>query len=541
MKEQSISKGFAILSLASIVAKVLSVLYVPLLTRIIGKEGMGIYGQVYDVFVFIYALTNVGIQTAISKYVAELNAEGNYRDALRTFKMSRTILLIVGTFFTLVMMLGAPIIARLSKNPEMVYGLVFLAPTVVVTSVLVTYKAYFQGRNQVIPIGIATVMEQVVNVVLSLICAYLLMRAGGKAMGSALGAAGGTVGTSIGALIAVIYFIYIYNVYGVEKEAKIKQNHEVKRVRGKVILRTLVKYGLPITLSTGLQNFGNVIDMMTISNRLAMAGFDEPQRMVLYGLLSTRYKTLLNVPMIIVTSLGFMALPSISRAYVLKNKKEIRNKINFSLRVVYIVSIPSAFGLSILAKEIYRYMFSSSDGYMMMVFGAVALPLMGIVLIQNVILQSVNQFYYVLATLGIGLVAKIGINYSLVANPKINIYGAVIGAIVAFFISMMLNHFRMRKKLKYNISMVKLLIKPLIASIYMSIIILIIKYMVNSIVDLATLNILVGIPIILIIISIGGLCYFHGLFYLKGIKKSDLEDISPKALKILPGFLRKYL
>ncbi|MPQ42824.1 putative polysaccharide biosynthesis protein [Clostridium tarantellae] len=549
MKEQSISKGFAILSLASIISKVISVLYVPLLTRIIGKEGMGIYGQVYEVFVFIYALTNVGIQTAISKYVAELNAEGNYRDSLRTLKMSRTILLILGSFFTLVMMLGAPIIAKLSNNPQMVYGLVFLSPTVMVTSVLVAYKAYFQGRNQVIPIGVATVIEQVVNVGLSLICAYFLMKAGnttfatklGPDAGPALGAAGGTVGTSIGALIAVIYFIYIYNIYGVEKEAKVKQNHNIRRVSGETILRKLIKYGLPITLSAGLQNFGNVIDMMTINNRLAIAGFQEPERTVVYGLLSTRYKTLLNVPMIIITSLGFMALPAISKAYVLKNKKEVKTKVSFSLRMVYIVSIPATFGLALLAKEIYIYMFGSSDGYMMMVMGAVALPLMGIVLIQNVILQSVNQFYYVLATLSIGLIAKVGINFFLVAKPEINIFGAVIGTTIASFISMILNHFRMRKTLKFKISMLKLIIKPFIASIYMSAIIIIIKYLISLLIDLSKLNILIGIPIILIIVAVGSLGYLHALLYLGGIRKNDIQDISPKILKFMPRFLRKYL
>lgn len=67
MKEQSITKGFAILSIASIVAKLLSLIYVPFLTRIVGSVGMGIYGKTYDIFVFVYALTNVGLQTAIIK------------------------------------------------------------------------------------------------------------------------------------------------------------------------------------------------------------------------------------------------------------------------------------------------------------------------------------------------------------------------------------------------------------------------------------------------------------------------------------------
>ncbi len=89
--------------------------------------------------------------------------------------------------------------------------------------------------------------------------------------------------------------------------------------------RTLFKYGLPITLSTGLQNLGNIIDMLTVSNRLVdAANFSQSDANALYGYFSTRYKILINVPMVFITSLGYMALPAISRAYALKDKKEIK-------------------------------------------------------------------------------------------------------------------------------------------------------------------------------------------------------------------------
>lgn len=535
MKEQSITRGFAILSIASIVAKLLSLIYVPFLTRIVGEVGMGIYGKTYDIFVFVYALTNVGLQTAISKYVSELDAVGNYKDALRAFKISRAFLLVVGTLFTLGLMVSANFIATISETPEMVYPIIFLAPTIMITTVLVTYKGYFQGRSQATPIAIATVIEQVVNVFLSLACAYFLIK---KSV--SLGVAGGTVGTSIGALMAVLYLIYIYNIYGVEKEAKRKQNPDVKRVTGKKIARTLFKYGLPITLSTGLQNLGNIIDMLTVSNRLVdAAGFSQSQANALYGYFSTRYKILLNVPMVFITSLGYMALPAISRAYTLKDKKEIKSKINFSMRVTYLLSIPAAFGLALLSENVYKYIFADSNGYMMMVIGAAMIPLTAIVLMQNVILQSVSQFYYVLFTLALSIVVKFTLNMTLVANPNINIYGAVISGMIAFTISLVLNHFRMKKTLKMKISMFKYALKPVLASIYMGIGIMLSKYVISLFIDLNNLSFIFGITILLVIIAIGAFMYLHAIIVLGGVKKSDIEEISPKLLRIMPKFLRK--
>lgn len=545
MKEQSMGKALAILSIATLFSKVLSLLYVPVLTRIVGDYGMGIYGQTYEVFVFIYTLTNVGFQSAISKYVSELEAVGNYKDAVKVFKMSRTILLVAGTFFTILMIVGANAIAQFAESPDMVYALVFLAPTVMITSVLVTYKGYFQGRNQATPIGIATVVEQIVNVGLSLLCAVLLMKFTvelGPNKNSAFGAAGGTVGTSIGALAALIYLIYIFNIYGVEKDVKERQNANVQRVSGKRILRTLIKYGVPITLSTGLQNLGNLVDMLTIKNRLIEgAAMSKDEATILYGYLSTRYKTLINVPMVFITTLGAIAMPNISRAYKLKDRKELKEKISFSLRIVYLISIPAAFGLSILSEYIYGFIFPSTNGYLMMTIGAFVLPLMGIVLIQNVILQSVNQFYHVIGILGLSIVIKVIINFTLVGIPSINIYGAIIASMVSFLVGAILNHNRMKKTLKLKLPMWSMIVKPFMASLYMSIGIVGSTFLLSLVMDLASLNVLVGIPILLVIIAIGGLLYLHGVIYLGGLRKQDLEDISPKLLRVMPVFFKKHL
>ena len=75
MGEQSSKNGFLMLTIAGILSKLLSVLYMPFLNSIIGMEGVGTYQQVYEVFTFVYALTGTGIQTAIAKYISELSAQ----------------------------------------------------------------------------------------------------------------------------------------------------------------------------------------------------------------------------------------------------------------------------------------------------------------------------------------------------------------------------------------------------------------------------------------------------------------------------------
>jgi len=105
----------AILSVAGILVKLLSLLYVPLLISIIDTDGFGVYNNTYAVFTWVYAMTNIGMQPAIAKLVAELDESGNPRDALKAFKISRTLLFIVGTTATIALMVFAQPISSVTQ------------------------------------------------------------------------------------------------------------------------------------------------------------------------------------------------------------------------------------------------------------------------------------------------------------------------------------------------------------------------------------------------------------------------------------------
>lgn len=535
MKEQSTTKSFAMLSLAGIIAKVFSLIYVPALTRILNKEGMGIYFQVYDVFVFLYALLNIGMQTAVAKYVSELGAIGNHKDALRSFKISRTLLFLIGSVFTAMLIFSSPFISKIVNNKDITYGLILISPAILITSLLAAYKGYFQGINQIKPVAIASVLEQIANVIFSLIFAAVLVK-----ISKPLGSAGGTLGTSLGALMALCYLIYIFYLFRLDNYAKEIHNSSTPRVGTKKIIRTLGMYALPIMLSSGLQNFGNVIDMANVQSRLVASGFAVQNANEMYGLLG-QWRTLINIPLLFATSLGLVILPIISKANVLKDRSLIKEKISFSFRITYFLSIPATFGLAVLSKEIYKYIYGSTDGYLMMAFGSVVVVLMSVVLIQNIILQGITKFYYVIYTLIIGLVVKFVTNYILVGNPKVNIFGAIVGFILCFSISMVLNNRKLKKVLRIKINNFKLVIKPLIASIYMTVGIIIFKVILYSFVDISTLNSLIGVVLLLLMITIGGMLYLHGIIVLGGVKKDDIISLSPSLYNRIPSFISSKL
>jgi len=535
MEEQSANsssnRGFLILSIAGLLTKVISVFYIPLLQRIIGLDGYGIYQNCYEVFLFVYAVTNLGTQPAIAKVVAELTAVGKSNDAVRTLKIARTLLALVGAILTIFLMLFAFPIGRAIGNPAASYGILMLAPSIFVTSILSSYRGYFQGKNSMTAIAISQVLEQVINIIISLTCAFFLVK-----ISIEYGSAGGTVGTSIGAFVACLYMVYIYGKKKFEEDS-IEAQGTNKRIRTKHIIKKLIKYGLPITLCSGLQNFGSLVDMVNVNSRLAVAGFNLQESQVLYGVLG-RYKTLLSVPLIIVTALGTTVLPAIVTAMALKDKKEIRRKTTFAFRMIFIITIPAAIGLSSLGREVFELLYGTDQGFELMVMGSVVLILMAVVQIQTVILQSMNKLYFVLGTFSIGIVAKIIANYILVGMPSINILGVVAGNFLWFAIPMFLNQRALKKVLRVKIHMFRNIIKPLTASVIMAGVIFIVKSPALMLITITKAGIMLKGITTLLIIAIAGFVYLYIMLLLGGIKKSDIDSISPRIFNLLPRFIR---
>ncbi len=81
-----------------------------------------------------------------------------------------------------------------------------LAPCVVITAALSSYRGYMQGKMNMKAIGVSQILEQILNVFVSLLFAFILVQ-----FSLEYGATGGQIGTSVGALFACFYIIYCRN------------------------------------------------------------------------------------------------------------------------------------------------------------------------------------------------------------------------------------------------------------------------------------------------------------------------------------------
>ncbi|MDP4143072.1 MAG: polysaccharide biosynthesis protein [Bacillota bacterium] len=531
MKKQSTTKGFAILSAAGMIVKVLSLLYIPFLLNILGGDkNYAVYLGAYQIYVLIYVLANSGIPVAISKLVSELIAVKNYHDAVKSFKIARFMLLIVGLIMSVVMYFTAGILTSVMRMGDAKLAVVALAPAVLITSIASAYRGYFQGRGNMTPTAVSQIIEQVLNTIFTLVLAAAFMK-----YGAAAGCAGGAFGTTVGAAASAIYLVVMYQN---NKTIKVpKGQADIARVKhsNKYLIRKIVSYSIPIVLCVGLQYAGNLVDVGNTQARLAAAGFSTYNALDLYGKLG-KYQQLINVPIAVIAALATAVLPAISGAAAVKDKQLVGGKINYAFRLCFLIAVPATVGLAVLSFPIYKLIFSAKyiGGYKLMLMGAVVVILMSIVQIQTSILQGLGRLYVVTFYSVLGIVGKILFNYVLIAMPTINIYGAIIGTIAGYLIIISLNGRYIKKKLKVKFNMFKHMIRPIIASVLMGGIIYSCYMGVSRIIGIFTYGRINNDISTVVAVAVGGYTYLFGLILCKGISESDMNVLPRKIRKFIP-------
>ena len=129
----------ALLSVFSIIAKVISALYRVPLTSVLGAEGMGMYQLVFSIYALILALTTGGIPVAVSRLTSENNAlKKDSRVVLKNALLS-----VVGTSVALAAFLCvlSGFVARIQGNEGVKSGYYVIAPAVVFVGALSMFRS----------------------------------------------------------------------------------------------------------------------------------------------------------------------------------------------------------------------------------------------------------------------------------------------------------------------------------------------------------------------------------------------------------------
>ena len=154
-----------ILAMASIIVRMIGIIYRIPVANIIGDEGNGIYGAAYEIYNLALILSSYSLPLAVSKLLSAQLAKKQYRNGHKIFIAALIFSCISGGLMALLIFFGAGFIEKnfYSKFTGISVPLKVLAITIFVVALLGTLRGFFQARKTMIPTAVSQIIEQVVN------------------------------------------------------------------------------------------------------------------------------------------------------------------------------------------------------------------------------------------------------------------------------------------------------------------------------------------------------------------------------------------
>ncbi len=464
-KNNSFVNVALIYSVTLIIVKMIGAVYKIFLGNVLTDTGASYYAFVYPYFNAMLAITTVGFPAAIAKVTAEYLAEDNILGAEQLFVVMKRFLLLIGVASTAILFLAAPAITSMGGNPKAALSMQAISLALVFVAYMSAYRGFFQGHSNLFPFGMSQIADQIGRVVIGIALAGLLLQYGDE-----YAAAGATFAATLGTAFGMLTLLYFRKRY--QKKSGFTTAIKAKISEHKAEIKRVVWIAIPIIIGASVMPMVNMIDSLIIINRLEEIGYGKEIAKNFYGYHAYFSASLVNFPQVLFTAIQASLLPAVSFAIAAKNEKAVGDTIRTGIKVAFIVGVPAAIGLSILAQPIITLLFPSKPNVIMNTPGILsiaALALIPLSLFQATtgILQGMEKQKLPARNLLIGALFKIVVCYILVGIPEINVKGAAISTLLAFLIAAILNVHVLFKYSKPNYHIFSIIIKPLFAALLM--------------------------------------------------------------------------
>ena len=514
----------AILASASIIVRMIGLLYRIPLGRIIGDVGNSYYSCAFEIYSLILLISSYSLPLAVSKIVSARLGTGDKANIRRILKCALGFGLFVGA---LVAYFGADYLTgTLLNTPEGAICLRVLAPCILIMGVLGVMRGYFQGHGTMIPTAVSQIIEQIVNAVVAVAAAWYLFEYGMKVdaiLGTetaapAYGASGSTLGTTLGALSALLFISFLLIVF--LKSEKKKAVRDSKKESYGSILVVLVMTILPVILSTAIYNLNSIIDQGMFKALMEKLGTGKEEIDVTWGIYSGKYKLLCNVPIALASAMASSTIPNISKQ--LGNRKAVRRSVGDVIRFTMVISIPCAVGLGVFGKEVIEVLWPGTPDMAadMMLFGSTSVIFYSLSTLTNGILQGIDKMRLPVIHAAVSLVLHIVLLYVLIDVFKMG--GMAIVWSYIFFGALMciLNNMAIRKHLRYRQEIKRTFLIPIVSSVIMGVASRMLYNVLFTAMGETTIAMLISLVVAVFAAIV---IYFVALLAMRGLKERELR------------------
>ncbi len=510
MSQSTFVKSTIILTIATLLSKVLGSIFRIPLQNIAGDEVLGIFTLVYPVYMVALYLSVAGIPLAISKLIAEVHAKNEQHKIKEIYFTASILALCFGVLsFAIIMGFATPISNALG-GPSTKIALIVVALTLLVAPYMAVYRGFFQGFGNMQPTAISQVIEQLVRVCLILGVSFVLVKMN---YSTEVVSGGVMIGSVIGALASLLYLRFQYTRSSVKVTTAQKVSFSQYKSWSKIIL----KISIPIAIGSVTMALFNFVDSFTVTYGLRSAGVEQHEITYLYGIYG-RGLTLVQIATIFASSIILPLVPLITAKLAENNFSATREIIERTHRLTHLISWPAAIGLLALTLPLNLALFTDLEGSTMLAIINLSSVFTSLTILGTGVLQGMNSARIGAIIIIGGVLLKVFSNIFFIQLYGLD--GAAFSTLFVYFIIFVVNTVFIYKKIRFTF-INGTIIKIVAASLVMGAVI----GMPTLWFDVASWSRLAAMGYIIVGISLGGAIYFAILWITKAINKQDIKQL----------------
>lgn len=455
MKKNSFIEGTMIATVSIILVKLLGMLYVVPFYKIVGSQGGALYSYAYNIYLLFLNISSAGLPNAISKIISEYDTLGYMYTKNKSFTIAKKILLFVSVITFLFLFVFAEEIGMLiigdlqggNTYQDVAFVVRCVAPAVLVVPFLSITKGYLQGHKIVTPSSTSQVIEQVVRIFIILSGSYLVLKVFNGSLSLSVGVAVSSAGIS-----ALIAYLYIRRKF--KKAAlidpSVKMKKEEENITNREITKKIISYAIPFIIISIITDIYNFTDQVLVLRTISTMGYSTEDIEFIASAIATWSPKICMSINALAMGMTVPLIPTIVAAFTNKDKKELNDKINRSIALVFYFSLPVALGIASLAQPVWRIFYNANPyGGMILNLAVISALCANVYMIISIILQSLNEYklVYKVALTGFVLNALFDIPWMLLFHHigLEGFIGSIVSSIFGFSISVVVGLFGLRR------------------------------------------------------------------------------------------------
>lgn len=249
-------------------------------------------------------------------------------------------------------------------------------------------------------------------------------------------------------------------------------------------------------IAASVSNLRELIDTALFKALMPLKGYEADLIDAQLGKMTGKYNVMINMPIAALGTLTIVSVPSITRAITQNNHQAIQEHIDTLMKLVLMVSMPAAVGLSILGVPIIEWLFpNSSDGGELLQVGSFMIIFFAVSQNASAILQGLGKIRQPVINALKSACISIPVLILSILVLDIQVYAMILSVtLFGFFIAF----FNMRSVLKYSqckINLLHLILPPAACAVLMGVVTWLVYHGVYAIVSSYTLSILLSVGI----------------------------------------------